>query len=122
MKKKLLHNVIKRCVSGIAVISLLVTSGLVVPVSTQAAVKWSQVDENDLYPGARYGCDEDNYAYVLPQNVKKQKGATVIGYGGTRADIKLPVKVDGYKLTNIGICFMGLYFETITVPSCYTTI
>ena len=74
MKKKLLHNVIKRCVSGIAVISLLVTSGLVVPVSTQAAVKWSQVDENDLYPGARYGCDEDNYAYVLPQNVKKQKG------------------------------------------------
>ena len=122
MKKKLLHNVIKRCVSGIAVISLLVTSGLVVPVSTQAAVKWSQVDENDLYPGARYGCDEDNYAYVLPQNVKKQKGATVIGYGGTRADIKLPVKVDGYKLTNIGICFMGLYVETITVPSGYTTI
>ena len=112
----------KQCVVSIVCMGLLFESGLVVPVSTQAAVKWSQVDENDLYPGARYGCDEDNYAYVLPKNVKKQKGATVIGYGGTRADIKLPVKVDGYKLTNIGICFMGLYVETITVPSGYTTI
>lgn len=121
---KRIENLKKKCISGIlAACMVLGGSVIAVPSQVQAAVHWSPASgDNHPYPGSMEGFDDKNYVYVLPKNATKAKGATIIGYGGAVKSIKLPTKVDGYKLTNVGICFMGINVESITIPSGYTTI
>lgn len=127
-KKIKSNKLICRYRKGYAICAILlsgVISGTVwgAPVTAQAAIQWSPADENDnVYPNSKYGADEKFYAYVLPQNATKKSGATILGYGGASKSIKFPTMVDGYKLTNVGVCFTALNIETITIPAGYTSI
>ena len=121
---KRMKNIKKKWISGIlAACMVFGGSAFAVPMSVQAAIQWSPADATDnVYPNSLYGADEKYYAYVLPQNVTKKSGATILGYGGPSKSIKFPTKVEVYNLTNVGICFTALNVETITIPAGYTSI
>lgn len=121
--KKLKIKMIKKCAIGMLTAGVLVGSSFVTPVSASAQLTWSgPLEQDSLYPGAKYAYDENNYVYVIPKGATTTKGAGIIGYGGTSKSIKLPARADQYKLTNIGTGFMALNVETISIPSGYTTI
>ena len=117
-------NIIKKCAAAMMVASVLIGSGVAVPVQTQAAVKWTQFPENDdFYPGAQYTEDSARYVYVLPKNATTKNGCKVVAYFGEPQKIKLPSKIGDYKVTNLGKAFSTLTsIQTMTIPSGYTTI
>ena len=117
-------NIIKKCAAVMMVASVLIGSGVAVPVQTQAAVKWTQFPENDdFYPGAQYTEDSARYVYVLPKNATTKNGCKVVAYFGEPQKIKLPGKIGDYKVTNLGKAFSTLTsIQTMTIPSGYTTI
>lgn len=117
-------NIIKKCAAAMMVASVLIGSGVAVPVQTQAAVKWTQFPENDdFYPGAKYTEDSARYVYVLPKNATTKNGCKVVAYFGEPQKIKLPSKIGDYKVTNLGKAFSTLTsIQTMTIPSGYTTI
>ena len=117
-------NIIKKCAAAMMVASVLIGSGVAVPVQTQAAVKWTQFPENDdFYPGAKYTEDSARYVYVLPKNATTKNGCKVVAYFGETQKIKLPSKIGDYKVTNLGKAFSTLTsIQTMTIPSGYTTI
>ena len=117
-------NIIKKCAAAMMAASVLISSGAVTPVQAQAAVKWSQLRENDdLYPGAKSAEDSNRYVYILPRNATTKKGCKVVAYFGESQKIKLPSKIGDYKVTNLGKAFSTLTsIQTMTIPSGYTTI
>ncbi len=114
----------KKCAAGLLAACLLVGSSVAIPAPVQAAVNWTQLAEDDqLYPGAKYTEDDARYVYILPKNATTKKGCTVVAYFGSSQKIKLPGKIDSYKITNFGTGFSTLTnIRTITMPSGYTTI
>lgn len=119
IKKKM-----KKITAGILTAVVLLGGGSVVPAPVQAAVTWTQAVEDDpLYPGAKYTQDDAGYVYILPKNATTKKGCTVVAYFGTSQNVKLAGKIDSYKITNFGTGFSTLTgIQTITMPSGYTTI
>lgn len=114
----------KKCAAGLLAACLLVGSSVAIPAPVQAAVKWSQLRENDpLYPGAKSAEDSERYVYILPKKATTKKGCMVVAYFGESQNIKLPDKIGKYKITNLGTAFLSWTSnQTITIPSGYTTI